>query len=324
LTGGSSIALHSWDDSFVRNTVRRQVGRNLRLIETGDVSAHQADTREVVALRALRNYDQRVKAGIDLFVYNNNNRGQVLDIHSLEQSLAEWLRKTLRESERRTGFGSLVCAHATKGASGLTNLARNAFRAPPRIVARGASFLTTLVSSAAPDPGEIAGLTALLYSYVTEVLQMNEKNLAEIRSTACKLGGLLYRESSPGKLRKLRAQLKEPQQLRMWLTAECLEWAIAPPPTGGRGTQSEAGSLDVTTPPSDEPRGPLVSERAFTLLFEPGSDNPSWFHRDLLLIGVLEELARLNWKPTTPDEDDEEIAQLPVVDKKFFDEEYEQ
>jgi hypothetical protein len=302
LTGGSSIALHSWDAGFLRRTADLQVDDNLRLAETGDSSARRVEVREVVALRALRGYSDRMIAGVDLVVFNNNNRGQSLDIHTLEQPLAEWLRHTIRDPVLRPGFRALTIAHTTKNTRGLVGLARNAFRDPARIVAVGAQCLATLVTRADPDRAAITNLAALLYSFAIEVMLMSEKDRAEIRATARNIAALLEPEDTGGKLRQFRAQLSEPRRLSVWLTRCGVQWAIRPP---------------------GQVAGPLVTERAFTLLFDPGSDNPAWFHRDLLLVGVLEELSRLSWQATDGDAADEVAEDLDAEDKKIIDDDAE-
>jgi hypothetical protein len=300
LTGGSSIAVHSWDERFLQRTVTRQVERNLPLAETGDPGRRQSDVREVVALTALRRYGERVTAGVELLVFNNNNRGQSLEHYSLGQPLAEWLRRTSRDADLRRGFTDLLRAHATRADPGVAGLARNAFREPARIVGSGVRHLDRLVTGVS-DRERVTGLVALLYSFVTKVMLMNEKDLSEIRATAGRIASLLSAETSGGKLKQLRAHLKDAPRLRSWLTGYGVQWAIRPP---------------------EGAEGPLVTGRAFALLFAPGSDNPAWFHRDLLLVGILEELSRLGWqaKDGTDEEDDEE---LDALDQKFITDEAE-
>ncbi|WP_405597546.1 hypothetical protein OG741_13845 [Streptomyces sp. NBC_01410] len=300
LTGGSSIAVHSWDERFLKRIATRQVERNLPLAETGDPGRRQTDVREVVALTALRHYGDRVTAGVELLVFNNNNRGQALEQYSLEQPLAEWLRRTSRDSDLRRGFTDLLRAHATKADAGVVGLARNAFREPARILSSGVRRLDRLVTGMAPDRERVANLVALLDSFVTEVMLMNEKDLSEIRATASRIASLLSEETSRGKLNTFKTYLKDVPRLRRWLIGEGVGWAIRPP----------EGS-----------KGPLVTERAFVLLFAPGSDNPAWFHRELLLVGVLEELSRLGWPKDVMDDggDDE----LDALDRKFITDEAE-
>lgn len=143
LTGGSSIAVHSWDDRFLKRAVTRQVERNLPLAETGDPARRQTEVREVVALTALRRYSERIAGGAELLVFNNNNRGQSLEQHGLEQDLADWLRSTSRDAGLRRGFTALLQAHATKTDPGVVALARNAFRDPARILGSGTRHIAS-------------------------------------------------------------------------------------------------------------------------------------------------------------------------------------
>jgi hypothetical protein len=294
LTGGASYALHSWDEGFMCSTVRRQVERNVRIAAVGKVTENYAAVREVVALRALRGYDRRLASGVELLVFNNNNRGQSLEIHSLEQPLAEWLRKSMRPS-RKSGFNALVWAHQSHQMSGVVGLARNAFGEPARILTSGVRYLGRAITISEPDHERLSALAALLLSFVTEVMQMNEKDLGEIRATAHRIAGLLCQAESGGKLNTLRAHMRDPRKLRTWLTRHAVQWAIHPP---------EGSS------------GPLVSERAMVLLFDPSPNNVGWFHRDVLLIGVLEELSRLGWRSKNPEEDLEELEDL--TDAEFI------
>ncbi|MCO5996662.1 hypothetical protein [Actinoallomurus rhizosphaericola] len=293
LTGGSCYALHSWDGRFMRRTVERQVDRNKMIAETGKVSDSYAAAREVVAFRALRRYGERLTAGVELLVFNNNNRGQSLEIHALDQPLAEWLRRTLRPANR-PGFKVLVQAHASARLPGVVALARNAFTEPSRIVGAVAAHLGRLVALTDRDREQVSSAVGLLYSFVTEVMQMDAKDLAELQSTARKVAGLLSVEESGGKLNALRACMRDPRKLRAWLTRHGVRWAMNRP---------------------DKADGPLVSERAFVLLFDPAQDNPGWFHRDVFLIGVLEELTRLGWRSKTAEEDLQELDDS--TDKEF-------
>lgn len=297
LTGGSSTALHTWDEGFLRRTVPRQVGRSVQLAVTGDAAKKQTEPLEVAALRGLRAYGERLTDGVELLVFNNNNRGQLLAGHSVQQPLAEWLRLTCRLPERRRSFTALVRAHAGEGTPGLVGLARNAFRAPPAIVTSGARYLAAAMAGPPTCRGEAAEFAELLFSFATEVMQVNEKDLSEIRATGHKIAALLAENIGRGGLKEFRAKLRNSRQLRSWVTSRAVAWA-------GR--------------PQEGVVGPLVSERAFVLLFDPGQDNPSWFHRDLLLIGVLEHLSRLGWHAKDGQEPAEVITELDDSDRDFI------
>ncbi len=301
LTGGSSVALHSWAEPFLANTIARQVARNLVLAEFGREADKDGDRREIVALRALRAYAQPLTDGVEMLVFNNNNRGQLLDSYSLTQPLAEWLRRSSRISGRRAGFEVLVRAHTTENVRGLLALARNAFRDPARVVSRGVQGMALLLGRQGSDPVVLKGLAKLLTTFAIEVMQVNEADLAEIRSTGHKVAAVLSADEGLGSLRELRAKVRSPKDLRLWLTRQAVVWA-------GVGS----GAQDVRD------RGPLVSERGFVLLFDPGSDNAAWLHRDLLLVTVLEELARLGWSARGAEEPDETLADMDAEDRRFL------
>ncbi|WP_267595440.1 hypothetical protein [Carbonactinospora thermoautotrophica] len=275
LTGGPSIALHSWDERFLARVVSRQVERNHQHIVLGR-AADKIPAREVVALHALRHYGERLTAGVELLVFSNNNKGQTLEIHSLEQPLAEWLRKTARRPELRQGFAALLRAHAGPKSPGVVGLARNAFHDPERIPAACARYLADRFDRSGLVPSDAADLAGLCSSFAIEVMWMKENDLAEIKATAHSVALLLNRETSAGKLREFHSTLKDPGRMQAWLRTRAVEWTLNPPEGADR---------------------PLLGSRAFQLLFDTGSDNRAWFHRQLLFVAVLEELHRLGWRP---------------------------
>src|SRR5262249_30979152 len=118
LTGGPSGALHSWDEVFVRRTTAMRVRANRRHVTLGQPVGKTGVSQELAALARLRFHDDPVTDGVDLLVFSNNNREQYLEVHSLDQPLAEWLRKTVRGARRRTGFSALLQAHRTKDRPG--------------------------------------------------------------------------------------------------------------------------------------------------------------------------------------------------------------
>ncbi len=135
--GGRAAALHSWDEDFLHRFVSVQVARTLQeaMVGTGQ-STPLSYWREVTALRQLRSHPRRLSAGVELIVFSNSNREQVLDEHAMEQPLAEWLRTTVRDPRRRDGFRYLVRAHRTKNVAGTAMLARHAFHAPRQVLTR--------------------------------------------------------------------------------------------------------------------------------------------------------------------------------------------
>nr|WP_055506818.1 hypothetical protein [Nonomuraea pusilla] len=293
LTGGPAIALHSWDERFLANTVSRQVSQNRQNFAMG-TPAPGPRAREIVALWALRHYGERVTSGVDLLVFSNNNKGQSLEVHALEQPLAEWLRRTSQMPQRRHAFGALLRAHRVGDQPGIVSLARNAFRSPDRILGTCARYLAARVNDTSQVPDDASALAELCFSFVTEVMNVNEKDLAEIRATASRVATLLMPETSGGKLKQLYATLKEPSRMRSWLQSRAVTWTLNPPKEGGAD-------------------GPLVTARAFGLLFDPSADNPAWFHRQMLIMAVLEELHRCGWKP----QDGEQVAKEVAVEDEL-------
>jgi hypothetical protein len=286
LTGGPSIVLHSWDEGFLRTTVGRRVDRNRRILETGRDTAGQVLAREVVALDALRHYEERVTAGVELLVFSNDNRGGSLDIFSMEQPLAEWLRLRARGD----AYGSLLRAHRSDRVLGRVGLARNAFREPERIVSACARYLAVPAADRGVIGPAAPALAQLTYSYVKEVMAMDHKDLAEIQATAGRIASVLSAAQTGGKLNAFYAQFRDQRRLRSWLQREAVYWALQP---------------------ADGETGPLVTARGFELLFDPGIDSQAWFHRELLLVAVLEDLHRRKWRPADADRAAKELAEDP-------------
>ncbi|WP_422770003.1 hypothetical protein ACN28C_25205 [Plantactinospora sp. WMMC1484] len=288
LTGGPARALHSWDDDFLNWSVRTQVRRNRQEILVGRRAPRQPLAAEVLALEALRKYDDELVAGVELLVYSNNNRGQTLDVHVLDQPLAEWLRRSVRLPERRTGYRALLRAHRTANRAGVVALARNAFRAPGAVVTTAGRYLGQC-AAAGRLPENTGPLVALMMSYVDEVMGMDQKVLSEITATADRVGELLSQRSA-GEFNKFRSAFRRSALLRSWLRREAVNWTL-------QHHQGDGGVAD-----------PLVSTRAYELLFDPGFDGQAWFHRELFFFAVLEKLHRRQWRPADADQAAKELA----------------
>lgn len=301
LTGGQSSVLFSWEETVLARFVTREVPRNLALAETGDGKRVSAESKEQEALRALRALPGRMGAGVELLVFNNNNQpgGQFLTSFGVGLPLAEWLRSTGRMPRRRRAFGTLVRVHYTATSHGFAVLAGHVFKNPGRIVATGGRGLARLLGQAKPDFKQTAELADLLLSFATEVMQVNERDLAEIRTTARHIAVPLAKESGRGPLRQLRMRVRNPAQLRGWLTKEATAWA---------GREQNAAE------------GTFITPRALLLLCDPGSDNAGWLHRDLLLICVLEELAKAGWKSQEEPAPEDEVAEMDEQDRRLVDE----
>ncbi|WP_146108151.1 hypothetical protein V5P93_003945 [Actinokineospora auranticolor] len=280
LTGGPSSVVHSWDESFLAETVRRQVDRTAKVITIAGEAERPDELAEVIVVEALKSYRGRIRAGVELMVVNNNNRGQLLRTRVLDQPLAEWLRRR----SRHPAFGVLEQAQASSTVSGQVGLARTVFARPPRLVTRCVSPLLRSVIDGEEQRDRALGLIELLRFFVVEVMLMKDKDLAEIDATARKIASKLKAEDTGGKLRAFRSAVSEPRKLRRLLSAEAVVWAIDPWES------------------SDEP---FISRAALTLLFDPDPDNSAWFHREYLLIGVLAELKRFGWVSKRPEQDKE-------------------
>ncbi|MGH3908511.1 MAG: hypothetical protein ACRDTE_30640 [Pseudonocardiaceae bacterium] len=272
--GGRAAALHSWDEDFLRRFVSVQVARTLQQAMVGAGSAKpSAYWREVSALRQLRNHSRRLSAGVELIVFSNSNKEQVLDEHAMEQPLAEWLRSTAHESQRRAAFKYLGRAHRTKNVPGTAMLARNAFRAPRQVLTRVVAFLRTASAESSTVPGEAPHLVPLGFSYAIEVLQVNEKDVVRIRQLAEHIAEVLAPHRERGVLKTYENAHRESRRLQDWLQKRAVSWALTRP-----GNQDE----------------PFVTSEQWRLLFDP--DGRSWLHQDLLFIAVLEQLHQLGWR----------------------------
>ena len=288
--GGRAAALHSWDEDFLRGFVSLQVVRTLQQAMVGAEAATPSPYwREVTALRQLRRHRRRLSAGVELIVFSNSNKEQVLDEHAMDQPLAEWLRSTVRGS-RTGGFRYLARAHRTKNVPGTAMLARHAFHAPQQVLRRVVTFLRAVVAEHPAVPGEVAHLVPLSLSYAIEVLQVNEKDVVRIRQLAEHIAETLAPHRERGVLKGYENAHRESRRLQEWLQKRAVSWALTRPE--GRAE-------------------PFVTSDQWRLLFDP--DGRSWLHQDLLFIAVLEQLHQSGWRAddaaARDDLDDDLIAQ---------------
>lgn len=277
---GRATALHSWDDDFLRWTVPVQVTRTQARQAIGSGTGSNGPyARELTALRRLRAYEHALRAGVELYVFSNSNRDPVLDVQPLEQPLAEWLRRTMRDQQAREGFGYLTRAHRTEKIAGSALLAHNAFHDPGRILRRAVGYLGRLALELGAPPAETEALTGLCLSFVTEVLHVKERDAERINELAGRVAGLIAAQLEPGRLKRYEQAQRDSRQLQAYLKREAVDWAL------------RSGNAQ-----------PLVTDEQWRLLFEP--DGQGWFHRDLLFIGVLKALAERGWRPGTDSADD--------------------
>lgn len=293
--GGRASALHSWDDEFLRRTVATQV---IRTRQQGAISPGPGGAgpyaREVTALRRLRRHEERLRAGVELYVFSNSNREQSLAVHSLEQPLAEWLRATMRDARAAEGFRYLARAHWTEKIPGSALLARSAFHQPDRIIGRAAGYLGGVALESGAPPAETRALVRICLSFATEVLQVQERDAERIRELADRIAGLIAAQPEPGRLKRYEAAQRDSRQLQAYLKREAVDWALRP------------GQAQ-----------PLVTDEQWRLLFEP--DGQGWLHRDLLLISVLGALAGRGWSPGTGPAGDDPAARVDRDDTLITD-----
>jgi hypothetical protein len=280
--GGRASALHSWDDHFLRRTVAVQVRRTRRQAAiAGGAKGPGPFAREVAAFRRLRSYEEELRDGVELYVFSNSNREQVLEIHALQQPLAEWLRRTMQDPRAWLGFKYLCRAHWTEKYRGTALLARNAFVDPQRAISRAVRYLGDLAFELGFAPAETEALAGLCLSFSTEVLNVTQRDAEQIAELAGHLAGLIAARPEPGKLKKYEAAQRDSRQLQALLKRDAVDWAL-----------------------DSHHSQPLVTSEQWRLLFEP--DSRGWFYRDLLLISVLQALAARDWRPTAAPPDDPE------------------
>ncbi|WP_155346705.1 hypothetical protein [Acrocarpospora pleiomorpha] len=281
LKGGKAVTLHSWDDEFLARAVPTQVQRTKEaaaLTTAGIKSGPYA--REVEALRWLRGYGARITEMVELFVFSNSNKEQTLDIHGLDQPLAEWLRTTMQDTRNPDGFRYLIRAHQTEKIPGTALLARNAFRNPPAVAQRVVSYLVGLAVEKDALPIEARPLTELCLSYVTEVLHVNQRDVDRVKELAARVAGVLAAKPERGTLKSYEHMHRESRRLEGWLKEQAVRWTLQP-----------------------DQEGSFVTDEQWRLLFD--SDGRSRLHRDILLISVLQELSQLNWLKGVPEDPDE-------------------
>ncbi|MGH3978169.1 MAG: hypothetical protein ACRDRZ_04070 [Pseudonocardiaceae bacterium] len=272
--GGRASVLHSWDEDFQQRFAAVQVARTRReAMVSVELAKPPPYWREVSALRHLRSHPRRLSAGVQLIVFSNSNKEQVLDEHAMDQPLAEWLRSTVRDPQRGLGFRYLVRAHRIKDVSGVAMLARRAFRSPDQVLTRAVAFLRTVSAESAAVPGEAAQLVPLGFSYAIEVLQVNDKDVGRIRHLAEHIAETLTPHRERGALKGYENAHRESRRLQEWLRKRAVSWTLAPP---------------------DDRAEPFVSAEQWRLLFDP--DGRGRLHQDLLFIAVLEQLHQRGWR----------------------------
>ncbi len=299
LTGGPSSVLHSLEDPFLRERVFRQVARNKEYLALGLAPAKSLLTREAVALQQLRTYDRELRAGVDLLVFSNSNRDQSLVVHSLDQPMAEWLRRTSRPS-RRAGFTALVRAHRTRQTPGFNGLARNAFRNPGGIVGAAVGYLSRRVEATRAVPDDARDLAQVCRDFARGVLHMNDDDIKQIEVLGDNLAAVIAMDTVRGHLTGLLRAARDTRLLQAQLQTMSAKWLLSPPP---------------------DTSGPLLTTRQFRLLFDP--DGRSWLYRQLLIVAVLQKLSERDWRPGNAKEQvaelDQELEAQEHIDSRAID-----
>lgn len=303
LTGGPSTAVHSWDDAFLRTATVERVGTTRREI-TAERKPEPSGRyqHERTALLAIRRYELPLRAGVELMVFSNDNRGASLGLYGMEEPLAEWLRSTLREPALRDGWRSLIAAYTVPPVAGNRRLARDAFHRPWRIFLTAADRIThgrglrAVVRFNRP-------LAALSYSFLREVMDVNQTDVDEVERLARQVAAEIAGDDSAGALMKFRVACRNVVALQKWLERQAV----------GRALRRSKTAQD----------GPLLTTVQFRLLFDP--DGQGWLYRRLLLIAVLAALHEVGWEPGDAAEQLAEIEAektddppLPAEDEAFL------
>jgi hypothetical protein len=267
---GRAAVLHSWDDEFLSRKVTSQVGRMRRRadVAAGRFGADRPYAQQVAALYEIREYSEDICAGVELLVFSNSNRKQVLNRHVMDQPLATWLRRIRYDPPSADGWRYLVRAHTQpEKLKGLSVLARDLFDQPNRIPFTAARYLRGLAAERGVPPAEAIALAGIVFDYAKKVLEMTDSDTDEIRALARKIASVAGHDQPDFK--KFAFAARTVKDLKHWLRRQ---------------------AVGVTLYSKD--RDAFVTERQWRLLFDSGYD--SSLNRDLLLIGVLERVHDLN------------------------------
>jgi hypothetical protein len=277
ISGGRAALVHSWDDSFLERTVRRQVHRMRQdaTVGAGRFGDARPYARQVAALRLIRAYEDEIQGGLDLMVFSNSNKEQTLDVHSMDQPMANWVRDIRYQPDMTDGWRYLKRAHHTPKVPGLSGLARNLFDRPRLVTGRVAGYLYELAADLRVPPREVPALAMICLNYATEVLGMEKSDAEEIRALARNVAGEAGQGN--GEFMQFIVATRKPGGLKKWLL--------------GKAVAQVRFSQKPET---------FISERQWRLLFDAGEDE--FLNRDLLLICALEEVHGLNpaWRIDDP------------------------
>lgn len=294
VANGRAVLLHSWDDKFMLDTVGIQVMRMRRdaALAAGVFGAKIPYARQVAAVRRIRNYSEPVTAGIDLMVFSNSNKEQTLDIHSMNQPLAEWIRAVHYQGPP-SGWRYFVRVHHGEKVRGQSALARNLFDEPRRVVGTTAAYLSGHAEVLAVPPGETPDLAAITTDYAIKVLDVTTSDADQIRELAQNVATVV--DESQGEFMKFVQACRRTGDLQKWLRRQAI------------------GQVRFT-----RSTGAFVTERQWRLLFDSGDDG--FLNRDLLLVCALEAVHRSDpkWRTDNPDarkKDDDDGADIEESEK---------
>ncbi|WP_051407580.1 hypothetical protein [Nocardia sp. CNY236] len=291
INGGKASILHSWDDSALAMFTTRQVRLTRRRINLKSTSANELRySREVEALRALKSYDDRLRDGVELYVFSNSNKQQTLDVYGVDQPLAEWLRSTVHSPALKAGYKYLIRAHYSSKVPGAVRLAYNIFRHPHRVPITAVDYLSQLTAEKGAPPPETEALAQLHRSFIEEVFGVAQRDVDQITRLGNSIGALLLEAPERGMLKQFEHAQSDPMRLQAWLKRSATKWTL---------------ERKVTEP--------LVTTEQWRLLFEPG--DRVRFHRDLLFVAVLEHLARNQWLAGTPNDRDDRDDDILTEDE---------
>ncbi|MEV0037658.1 hypothetical protein [Streptomyces sp. NPDC050804] len=267
--GGVLYGVHSWDEKFMRRVAHSAIAPNVRNMITRRNLKRDGGSFavEFAALKALRWWDSRISAGVQAIQFSNSTRDMKFRIEAMEQPLAEWLRSTASDTNRRTGFRYLAHTQATAKVPGLRMLAWRAFNRPEQIPSKATGWLRDRITDTGSIPAAVPHLAPLIRAYLTEVLHVLEKDVGHVTTVARRIADVVSAHDDK-RLKKFVVATRRPNDLKGWLRNEIADWA--------------------KKRPADSANDPFVTVPQWRVLFDSG--NTSWSARELLFVAVFEEL----------------------------------
>ncbi|RBM10025.1 hypothetical protein [Streptomyces sp. PT12] len=284
LSGGRATVVHSWDDRFLKAVTFRAVDRTQRAAKAAMPKGVKPSPyqREHAVLKAVRAYEHRVRAPVELMALSNSNKEQVLIVQEMEQPVAEWLRST-RNTALDAGYRALVETQGTPQVPGEAFLAKRAFSDPGAVVDFAVGHLLGRMSPQRLLPPVDPALGTVLYSYCQEVLFMEDKDVERVKKLAGRVADLVGRDDRPGPFNEFIRANNKGGDLHGWFRSKSVDWLL-------RERKKE------------DP--PLLPVYEYRLLFE---DERTWRWRRLLVFAVIEELIRREWRPRGSQEEMDEM-----------------